>query len=76
MLLAVDQEMRQRLRAGARGDDQEIRIVTVRDPRFLAVDDEVVAIPPGGSLDVRDVGADIRLADAHAPEHLPGQHSR
>ncbi len=52
-------------RRGAREQDHQVRMLDARDPDLLAVDDVAVALPHGGGLDLRRVGAGRRLGHGH-----------
>ena len=59
-----------RLGIGAAHDEAPVGAVRERRPHLLAVDHPLVAVEHGAGLDVREVGAGVRLGEALAPQLL------
>src|SRR4029079_15287334 len=53
---------------GAGEEDAEVGYVRVRRPDLLSVEDEAIAVEPGGGADGRGIGAGARLGEALAPD--------
>ena len=69
----VDDHVRQpgvalRVGVGAGEEDAEVRDVRVRRPDLLSVEDEAIAVEPGGGANAGEIGAGARLREALAPD--------
>ena len=62
--------MRRRLGIGAAHDEAPVGAVRERGPHLLTGDHPLVAVEHGARLDVREVGARVRLGEALAPQLL------
>src|SRR6266513_4587096 len=60
----------------ARPDDRQVGNVAVRDPPLGAVEDPVLALAAGPGRHPGGIGAELRLGQTEAPDHLASGHSR
>ena len=62
-----------RVGVGADREPDVVGLVAAGGPQLLAVDDVVVAVPPGRGAQRREVGAGVRLGVADREVHVAGQ---